>query len=721
MTTLNGTSGNDRLDGTSSNDQIFLGVGDDVSIAYAGDDFIDGGDGNDSIYARSTTSVGSDGADHFAGGVGDDLLVGGTDNDFLEGGAGNDTLYGEDGNDILDGGTGYDVLYGGSGNDSYVIRDRNVYLYDSSGTDSGLIYANFYKTSLRVENWAWAAGAEKLPYWIDALLPEDAPQDLALLGNSKTFYYCFPTVAPAHFSTEDAHGFMPFKQQQKAFVQLALAYIASVIDVKFVETTDASAANTIVFADNLQDSSAGYAYYPNSGAAGSDLFLDYDGNDARNLTPADGDYSALTLIHELGHALGLKHPFGHSDADGDIGEGPFLPSAEDSTQWTVMSYADRSADYHLRYSPLDIAALQYLYGPSTVQKTNDTYLLRTDSPNFVWDGGGNDTIDGTSLAQAITLYLEPGYWGYIGSKSSLISSVGQITVNFGTAIENAIGGVGNDYIVGTSAANKISGLAGNDTIDGGAGNDILNGGAGDDTFLGLSGQDVIYGGTGTDTLQFSVNASQAHLLKLRGSACIVRDDSGDISICRDIEQIKFADQTVSMSSQLTFGNTDTLLAQIYVAAFRRAPETGGYNYWLQEKTSKGIDAAADIIFSLDSVKALYPASMTPEQFVTAIYQNVFNRAPDTDGLNYWTQELGAKSRGQLVVNMTNAALGVQDGIDGKDFFQNRLDWALYSVGYQAAKNTELTPAHLTTLTDNINADCLTVLTLIGQAETGVVI
>ena len=90
--------------------------------------------------------------------------------------------------------------------------------------------------------------------------------------------------------------------------------------------------------------------------------------------------------HEIGHALGLKHPFDELDADGDVGEAPYLQGAEDSSNWTVMSYVSNANQYHLKLQDLDIAALQYIYGPSTTARTGaDTYTISETSTNFIWD------------------------------------------------------------------------------------------------------------------------------------------------------------------------------------------------------------------------------------------------------------------------------------------------------------------------------------------------
>ncbi|OWW19673.1 DUF4214 domain-containing protein [Noviherbaspirillum denitrificans] len=643
-------------------------------------------------------------------------ISGTSGNDNLVGTQGDDVLSGGSGNDTLDGGAGNDELLGGDGSDTYIVRDRWDQVFDTSGTDNGIIYADFYKTDPDVESWTWATGVQKVPYWIDALIPGAATGFPSLLGSGKTFYYNFPSSAPAHFSAADAAGFIAFNAEQQSFTRQALAYVSTVVGLTFVETTSSSAVNTITFANNTQTGSSGYAYFPHDSYIGSDVLLN-SGGASSNLTPRNGQYSALTLIHEIGHALGLKHPFSQTDS-----EGPYLSTTENSSQWTVMSYNSRVADYYPRYSPLDIAALQYLYGPGTAASGNSTYTLTAGTSNFIWDGGGTDTIDGSTLTQGLTLYLEPGYWGYIGTKSSLITEPGQVTVNFGSVIENASGGSAADNITGNAADNRLSGLGGDDILNGGAGNDWLDGGAGNDSFIALSGRDAIYGGSGTDRLVLTQSAASMQVTKLRADVFVVSDASGaNAAVCRNVEQLQFSDSTVNLSGISAFASQDTTLAQIYVAAFRRAPETEGFNYWTKEVASRGIDAVADIIFSLDIVKAIYAADMAPSQFVSTIYTNVFNKAPDAEGLNYWTQQLAVRSRGQLVIDMTNAALGVPDGTAGKDFFQNRLDWSLYAVDYQHEQGKELTPSHLTTLTDGIGADTTALVTLIGQAESGVTI
>jgi serralysin len=645
--TLSGTFSADTLSGLDGNDTLFGGAGNDSLV---------GGDGNDVLF-------GDDGNDYLDGGNGDDILYGSGGNDMLVAGNGDDYLAGDDGDDTLEGGIGNATLYGDAGNDTYLIHDRRTVVYDSSGIDSGIVYADFYKTSSTVDNWTWAAGVQKLPYWIDALLPGDAAGYAALLAGGKTFYYAFPKFAPTHFTTQDRNGFQAFTEQQKTFAKQALAYIASVIDVRFVETTDTEAKNTIVFADNQQATSAGYAYNPYTGASGSDVLLNSAGG---NLTPSDGSYAALTLIHEIGHALGLKHPFGHADADGDLGEGPFLPGAEDSTQWSVMSYTSSPSEYHLRYSPLDIAALQYLYGPSTAQKTDDVFTLRTDSSNFIWDGGGIDTIDGSNLTQNLTLYLEAGYWGYIGAKSSLVSSAGQVTLNFGTVVENANGGSGNDVITGNAIANNLVGNAGADALNGMDGDDTLDGGAGNDT---------LDGGNGMDTVL--VHAARAGFSIVKsGSGFTVTDNSNaqGIDTLTNVERMRFDDKAVAFDTDGIGGQA----YRLYQAAFHRTPDLAGLGFWISNMDhGMSLTEVSTRFQTSAEFQTLYGANVAVTGLVNLLYQNVLHRTPQGFETDFWANILntGQQSRAEVLMNFSESAENKAQVIGS---IQNGMDYTYFA-------------------------------------------
>jgi Ca2+-binding RTX toxin-like protein len=104
----------------------------DVSLAAVEDVFVDGGDGDDTIWGAGSTATGAaftvnliaTGGDGDEGGDGKDTLQGGAGNDTLKGNAGNDTLKGAVGNDRLNGGPGDDICKGGTGADSLTSCER---------------------------------------------------------------------------------------------------------------------------------------------------------------------------------------------------------------------------------------------------------------------------------------------------------------------------------------------------------------------------------------------------------------------------------------------------------------------------------------------------------------------------------------------------------------------------------------------------------------------
>jgi serralysin len=570
---LEGYAGDDSISGGNGNDKLYGEEGNDTLDGGDGNDYLSGGNGTDTIFGGNgndtLTNFDSKSADKLYGEKGNDILYGGLSNDLLDGGdgdddvlgfegddsltgaSGNDSLYGGLGNDILDGGDGVDELYGAEGNDTYYVRDRYDFISDTSGIDTAYVSASFVKIPTSIEKVVFTDGAQALPYWIDALIYDRASGNNfdILLGTSNTFNYVFPTSLPSYYeaNSDDSKSFTPFTTQQITRTETALAYVSTLIDVTFRKTNETSSLNTISFASNRQSDSAAYAYAPNSTFIGSDIFLDLDSS---NTTLSDGTYGALTLIHELGHALGMKHVGTSSGASATL---PYLTAAEDTTNWTVMSYNDNSNQYYFKYSELDIAALQYLYGPSkTARSSNDTYKISLSSPNFIWDGNGLDSLDISHVNQGSTVYLTPGYWGFVGTtKNATITSAGQITVNFGTLIENLIGSSFSDNLYGNEAANIISAGSGNDLIEGWSGNDFLYGEAGDDELTGGEGNDSIDGGVGLDTATFKLpflNYSIKYVASTQNYTITATSGLEGTDDLINIENLKFSDRTVSIQS-----------------------------------------------------------------------------------------------------------------------------------------------------------------------------
>ncbi len=79
------------------------------------------------------------------------------------------------------------------------------------------------------------------------------------------------------------------------------------------------------------------------------------------------------------------------------------------------------------------------------------------------------------------------------------------------------------------------------------------------------------------------------------------------------------------------------VTKLYVATFNRAPDAEGINYWANSGMS--IENIAQSFFDQSETQALYPSGTANSSFVNSVYDNLFNRTPDTAGFNYWVQEL----------------------------------------------------------------------------------
>ena len=211
----------------------------------------------------------------------------------------------------------------------------------------------------------------------------------------------------------------------------------------------------------------------------------------------EGGQGFNTIIHEIGHTLGLKHP-------GVNHEGNSWDQLH-----SVMSYNGiskvlgiseiPSMGHAATPMPFDILVVQLIYGPNMSYHTGDnTYILKDDGIlKTIWDAGGRDTIDASTVSNnlgVVWIDLREGQFSVTGAYSWT-----GIAVN--TIIENANGSQLDDVINGNFAWNVLNGLGGNDEIYGWEGNDVINGNNGDDTLRGGQGSDILRGGKDNDLLK----------------------------------------------------------------------------------------------------------------------------------------------------------------------------------------------------------------------------
>lgn len=261
-----------------------------------------------------------------------------------------------------------------------------------------------------------------------------------------------------------------------------------------------------------------------------------------------GGYGFSTLLHEIGHGLGLGHPH---DGDWSVFPGVTEPYGDygdyalNQGIWTVMSYNDGwnqapspSTAYGSEGTPMafDIAAIQAIYGANMNYRTGaDTYLLpkANGSGSYwscLWDAGGSDTISNKGSNVWCTIELRSatlegaGGGGYV---SHVAGVSGGYTIAYGVTIENAIGGNGGDILDGNEADN---------ILEGGRGDDLLIGRGGSDTASYANARGVVVSlddgfgfGTSSGSDGSDMLIEMENLLGSRGSDTL-SGDSGDNSI-----------------------------------------------------------------------------------------------------------------------------------------------------------------------------------------------
>ncbi len=324
-------------------------------------------------------------------------------------------------------------------------------------------------------------------------------------------------------------------QQERQLILDGIRDIEAVSGLRFLDRGDDVDDQVEIWFYTLDEQDAkesyGFAYTPGSDfdeglvAINRSMYEFPDGRSKHSI--ARGSFYGITFLHELCHAVGLKHPHEQgllrqprfpglkrwSDEYRD--KGTYNQNAHPFTQLSYVDkgarngYVPRAIENHgflMSLGALDVAALQWLYGVNSDHATgSNVYRLPTANKEgtgwrAIWDAGGDDQIDGSRAKTSVTIDLRNATLDQSEHAGGYISSVEGVFGGFtiahdwnGTTLENpaglciiehATGGAADDRLIGNLASNRLRGRKGDDVLYGGAGgDDVLIGGRGRDQFL----------------------------------------------------------------------------------------------------------------------------------------------------------------------------------------------------------------------------------------------
>ena len=110
--------------------------------------------------------------------------------------------------------------------------------------------------------------------------------------------------------------------------------------------------------------------------------------------------------------------------------------------------------------------------------------------------------------------------------------------------------------------------------------------------------------------------------------------------------------------------TTAQIQQLYVAYLGRAADKAGLDYWSQQlNAAKPVltleNLRANFVNEQPEYKAIY-GGLNRQDTVVKIYNNLFGRAPDADGLAYWTTGGGASVNADLLLTAFVNGAGTKD-------------------------------------------------------------
>lgn len=422
-------------------------------------------------------------------------------------------------------------------------------------------------------------------YRIDALIYVDNNRwnVASAVGTPVTLTYSFMTSVPSYGGNTSGKdkNFYAFNAEQQLATQAILSEISAAAGITFVQKEDANSVQ-IRFGLNDQSDSAGYAMPPPSDVSktasttymeAGDVWMNNDaGFKASTLAP--GTFYRETLLHEVLHAIGLKHPGTYnagSDPEPIDNYTNILGALEDNTSYTIMSYIyapnlvslglDDGSVARYNMGVYDLLALRYLYGSGNINAGDTTYTVTDAWGTYlrtIDDVSGLNTLNLSALTTGASIDLNQGAFSSVGKLATGDLAKNNVSISYGTVVQNLVGSSYADVVVGNASQNTIQTGLGNDVITGAGGNDTLDGGAGLDTAVWTSASSNY-----ELTLVSSTSGGIVNTATWQVKAKTGTDGTDTLT---NIERLKFSDTYVALDVSGNAGITAKILGAVFGAS-----------------------------------------------------------------------------------------------------------------------------------------------------------
>ena len=508
---------------------------------------------------------------------------------------------------------------------------------------------------------------------IDALLDDGPGWNFLAPSTANVVRYTFSTASGMQTGATGLQGApSAFSAAQQAATRDAMAYVSRLTGISFVETSNGASAQVHFSNADINGAqtsglcswATSYSYNGSNQitaySAQAYIYLDNVQWGGQNAV-LNGGEGGETLLHEIGHMLGLKHPF-----EGDIQ----LPDATDNSSYTIMSYTSGGGPY-MSYSPYDVAALNWLYGgdglggalgvnstgggryytgtgaADTLTGGNGADALQGAGGNDVLNGGGgSDTVIYQGARADYTLrQISTDSWTLNGAEGlDTLNGVELLRFSDGTLALSTIDGVAPPAPVVQFVKDGTAAASGNrpvftGTAEAGATVEVLNGG----TVLGtatadaggnwsvqplaLANGDYAVAARATDTVGLVSAWSATQTFTVSSALNLAGGDSADLL------------QATAGNNHLNGGGgIDTVQYSGARSAYTLQRTDAGYTVTdLQGQGGSDVLAGVERIKFADKSLAIDTGGIGGQAY--RIYQAAFDRAPDFEGLGFWIHHM----------------------------------------------------------------------------------